>query len=128
MAVEVARLAPENFDKWESFRNILLVRTVSLIQTLSKSERFRCSHLLVSSIVVLSSHRQFPRFDVIRLKILQQIEVKEFKHDEYIVRQGEIGSGSHTCVYTPLYYNRIMVFAGEHFFIIQEGSVRVVND
>lgn len=28
---------------------------------------------------------------LLRLKILQQIEVKEYKDGEYIVRQGEIG-------------------------------------
>jgi hypothetical protein len=91
VAVEVARLAPENFDKWESFRNILLVRTVSLIQTLSKSERFHFSLLFLLKLCCLSL-RRCSRSDFIRLKILQQIEVKEFKHDEYIVRQGEIGS------------------------------------
>lgn len=90
MAVEVARLAPENFDKWESFRNILLVRTVSLIQTLSKSERCSCS--TISLLYTILS------FYVIRLKILQQIEVKEFKDDEYIVRQGEIGNRICTCL------------------------------
>lgn len=77
--VQVAKLTPEHFDKWESFRNVLLVKTVPLIQTLPRKER---------------------------MTILQNLQIREFKDGEYICRQGEIG---------------------EEFFIIQEGSVKVVE-
>jgi CRP-like cAMP-binding protein len=62
--VEVAKLCPDHFDKWESFRNLLLVKTVPLIQKLPRNERS---------------------------KILQNLQIKEFKDGEYIIRQGEKG-------------------------------------
>lgn len=77
--VDVAVLTPEFFLDWDSFRSILLVRTVPLIQMLPRKERN---------------------------KILQNLVIREFKDGEYIIRQGE---------------------KGEDFFIVQEGSVKVVE-
>ncbi len=77
--VAVARLTVEHFEKWEQFRNLLLVKTVPLIQILPRKER---------------SH------------ILQSLVVREYRDGEYIIRQGE---------------------KGEEFFIIQDGSVKVVQ-
>lgn len=37
--VQVAKLSLEYFDKWETFRNLLLVKTVPLIQKLPRKER-----------------------------------------------------------------------------------------
>jgi [calcium/calmodulin-dependent protein kinase] kinase len=54
----------EYFDKWEQFRNLLLVKTVPLIQILPRKER---------------SH------------ILQSLVVREYRDGEYIIRQGEKG-------------------------------------
>lgn len=62
--VAVARLTVEHFDKWEQFRNLLLVKTVPLIQILPRKER---------------SH------------ILQSLVVREYRDGEYIIRQGEKG-------------------------------------
>lgn len=77
--LQVGRVTQEHFDKWESFRNLLLVKTVPMIQKLPRKER---------------------------ITILQNLQVKEFKDGEYICYQGE---------------------QGEEFFIIQEGSVKVVE-
>eukprot|EP01039_Chlorochromonas_danica_P006130 gene6130-6750_t len=77
--VQVAKLSMEYFDKWESFRNLLLVKTVPLVQKLPRKERS---------------------------KILQNLQIREFKDGDYIIKQGE---------------------KGEDFFIIQEGSVKVVE-
>lgn len=77
--VQIAKLTQEHFDKWDSFRNLLLVKTVPLIQKLPRKERSQ---------------------------ILQNLVVRDFKDGEYIIRQGE---------------------KGEDFYIIQEGSVRVVE-
>lgn len=62
--VNVAMLDPEHFDKWDSFRNLLLVKTVPLVQMLPRKER---------------------------QKILQNLTIREFSNGEYIVTQGEIG-------------------------------------
>eukprot|EP01032_Pedospumella_encystans_P009513 gene9513-11190_t len=79
VAVNVAVLSPEHFDKWDSFRNLLLVKTVPMVQMLPRKER---------------------------QKILQNLSIKDFRDGDYIIRQGDVG---------------------EDFFIIQEGSVKVVE-
>jgi hypothetical protein len=80
VAVNVARLTSENFDKWGEFRNLLLVKNVPLIQQLPRKERS---------------------------SIIQNLVIREFRDGEYIIRQGE---------------------RGEDFFIILEGSVKVVGE
>jgi CRP-like cAMP-binding protein len=62
--VNVAVLSPEHFDKWDSFRNLLLVKTVPMVQMLPRKER---------------------------QKILQDLQVRDFKDGDYIIRQGEQG-------------------------------------
>jgi hypothetical protein len=56
----------EHFDlkMWSDFRNILLGREVPLIQGLPRKER---------------------------IQILQSLTIKEFKDNEYIIRQGDKG-------------------------------------
>ncbi len=39
VAVNVAVLSPEHFDKWDSFHNLLLVKTVPMVQMLPRKER-----------------------------------------------------------------------------------------
>eukprot|EP01034_Spumella_vulgaris_P036339 gene36339-44829_t len=80
-AVYVAKVPAEQFDlkQWCDFRNILLGRSVPLIQGLPRKER---------------------------IQILQSLTIKEFKDKEYIIRQGDVG---------------------EECYIIQEGSVKVVE-
>lgn len=70
-SVRVAVLTPDHFDKWDSFRNLLLVKSVPMIQMLPRKER---------------------------QKITQDLVIKEFKDGEYIIRQGDHGnlSSSHT--------------------------------
>ena len=63
--MEVAILHPAFFDRWDSFRNLLLVKTVPLVQMLPRRER---------------------------QKILQNLTIKEYKDSEYIIRQGEKGA------------------------------------
>lgn len=64
-AVNVAVLSPEHFDKWDSFRNLLLVKTVPMVQMLPRKER---------------------------QKILQNLQIRDFKDGDYIIRQGEQGT------------------------------------
>lgn len=64
VAVNVAVLSPEHFDKWDSFRNLLLVKTVPMIQMLPRKER---------------------------QKILQNLSIKDFRDGDYIIRQGDVG-------------------------------------
>ncbi|RYH24736.1 hypothetical protein EON65_16395 [archaeon] len=66
-SVKVARLSAEFFDHWESFRNLLLVKTVPLIQKLPRKERSQ---------------------------ILQHLQVREFKDGDYIIKQGEKGAST----------------------------------
>jgi hypothetical protein len=68
-SVFVAKIHSEHFDlkMWSDFRNILLGRTVPLIQGLPRKER---------------------------IQILQSLTIKEFKDDEYIIRQGDKGEYS----------------------------------
>ncbi|KAJ1429688.1 cyclic nucleotide-binding-like protein [Ochromonadaceae sp. CCMP2298] len=77
--VNVAVLLPELFDKWDSFRNLLLVKTVPMVQMLPRRER---------------------------QTILRNLQIRDFKDKDFIVRQGE---------------------QGEEFYIIQEGSVKVTE-
>jgi CRP-like cAMP-binding protein len=70
MAVNVAVLSPEHFDKWDSFRNLLLVKTVPMVQMLPRKER---------------------------QKILQNLFIRDFKDGEYIIRQGEQGEWINIC-------------------------------
>jgi cAMP-dependent protein kinase regulator len=77
--VHIAILTAEFFNKWASLRNLLLVRTVPLLQKLPKEER---------------------------QKILREMRIHRFEDGEHIIRQGDVG---------------------EEFFIIQEGSVKVVQ-
>lgn len=69
-SVYVAKIGAEHFDKkqWCDFRNILLGRTVPLIQGLPRKER---------------------------IQILQSLTIKEFKDKEYIIRQGDVGTDMH---------------------------------
>eukprot|EP01038_Epipyxis_sp_PR26KG_P005579 gene5579-7704_t len=62
--VPVARLACQHFDKWNNFRNLLLVKPVPLIQMLPRKER---------------------------LEIIDKMKIKEYSDGEYIVVQDEIG-------------------------------------
>ena len=62
--VNIAVLTSEYFDKWDSFRYLLLIKTVPMIQTLPRKERQR---------------------------IVQNLVIKEFKDGEYIIRQGDTG-------------------------------------
>ena len=62
--MNVAVLSPEHFDKWDSFRNLLLVKTVPMVQMLPRKER---------------------------QKILQNLQIRDFKDGDYIIRQGEQG-------------------------------------
>lgn len=64
VAVNVAVLSPEHFDKWDTFRNLLLVKTVPMIQMLPRKER---------------------------QKILQNLTIRDFRDGDYIIRQGEQG-------------------------------------
>ena len=57
-------LSPENFDKWESFRSLLLVKTVPMVQMLPRKER---------------------------QKILLNLTIRDFKDGEFIITQGEQG-------------------------------------
>eukprot|EP01035_Chromulina_nebulosa_P018133 gene18133-23787_t len=63
-AVDVAKLIPENFDKWENYRNILIIKAVPLIQMLPKQDLN---------------------------EIIEKMQIKEYNKDEYIIRQGESG-------------------------------------
>jgi len=65
VAVNVAVLSPEHFDKWDSFRNLLLVKTVPMVQMLPRKER---------------------------QKILQNLSIKDFRDGDYIIRQGDVGT------------------------------------
>ncbi len=60
----VACLEEENFDKWNTFRTVLLVRSVPLMQLL-------------------------PRHD--RQEIMAHMIIRTYHKDEYIIRQGDIG-------------------------------------
>lgn len=64
--VHIAKVCSEHFEKkhWSDFRNILLGRSVPLIQGLPRKER---------------------------IQILQSLTIKEFKDKEYIIKQGEKG-------------------------------------
>lgn len=79
VSVNIAVLSLEYFDKWDSFRNLLLIKTVPMIQMLPRKER---------------------------QKILQNLQIREFKDNEYIIKQGD---------------------HGEDFYIIQDGSVQVTE-
>jgi CRP-like cAMP-binding protein len=68
--VNVAVLSPEHFDKWDSFRNLLLVKTVPMVQMLPRKER---------------------------QKILQNLQIRDFKDGDYIIRQGEQGEQVARC-------------------------------
>lgn len=70
VAVNVAVLTPEHFDKWDTFRNLLLVKTVPMVQMLPRKER---------------------------QKILQNLFIRDFKDGEYIIRQGEQGESLLEC-------------------------------
>ena len=63
-AVNIAVLSPENFDKWDSFRSLLLVKTVPMVQMLPRKER---------------------------QKILLNLQIRDFKDGEFIIKQGEQG-------------------------------------
>ena len=64
--VQVARLTPEYFDRpfWDSFRGLLLVRAVPMIQCLPRKER---------------------------QQVLQAMQVRDFKDGDHIIRQGDPG-------------------------------------
>lgn len=64
-SVRVAVLTPDLFEKWDSFRNLLLVKSVPMIQMLPRKER---------------------------QKISQELVIREFKDGEYIIRQGDHGT------------------------------------
>jgi hypothetical protein len=78
VAVNVAVLSPEHFDKWDSFRNLLLVKTVPMIQMLPRKER---------------------------QKILQNLSIKDFRDGDYIIRQGDVGKHSTLFTHILLAYN-----------------------
>lgn len=78
-AVNVAVLSPEHFDKWDSFRNLLLVKTVPMVQMLPRKER---------------------------QKILQNLQIRDFKDGDYIIRQGEQGQTSCTLSLFPTETNQ----------------------
>jgi len=78
--VTVARLEYSEFHKWETFRAVLLVKSVPIIQRLPSTER---------------------------ADIISKMVVREYHTNQHIIRQGE---------------------QGDEFFIIREGSVRVVED
>ena len=79
VAVNIAVLSPEHFDKWDSFRNLLLVKTVPMIQMLPRKERQR---------------------------ILQNLSIRDFKDGDYIIRQGEQGKyiSISTYIYTIILF------------------------
>lgn len=117
VAVNVAVLSPEHFDKWDSFRNLLLVKTVPMVQMLPRKER---------------------------QKILQNLSIKDFRDGDYIIRQGDVGkyylqylnkfylvsvqhTGGISINISDISTQCFLITLGEDFFIIQEGSVKVVE-
>jgi CRP-like cAMP-binding protein len=122
-SVRVAVLTPENFEKWDSFRNLLLVKSVPMIQMLPRKER---------------------------QKITQELVIREFKDGEYIIRQGDHGKlmlainqlspyctsmlfiiTSCTSQHKHALHHHILHITsshtGEDFYIIQDGSVHVTE-
>jgi hypothetical protein len=108
-SVRVAVLTPEYFEKWDSFRNLLLVKSVPMIQMLPRKER---------------------------QKITQDLVIREFKDGEYIIRQGDHGKLMLSIDQLSLYCTSIITYctshlyrssSGEDFFIIQDGSVHVTE-
>lgn len=73
------RITPAHFDKWETYYQFLLIKSISLFQHLETQET---------------------------KETIRKLQVREYKDGDYICTQGEIG---------------------EEFFIIQEGSVKVVE-
>jgi len=122
-SVRVAVLTPDNFEKWDSFRNLLLVKSVPMIQMLPRKER---------------------------QKITQELVIREFKDGEYIIRQGDHGKlmlainqlspyctsmlfiiTSCTSQHKHAIHHHILHITssrtGEDFYIIQDGSVHVTE-
>lgn len=64
VSIDIACLLPEQFSIWESYRNILLVQGVPLIQSIPRSER-----------IVIISHAL----------------IKAFKEGDCIIKQGDTG-------------------------------------
>jgi hypothetical protein len=64
VSIDIACLLPEQFTIWESYRNILLVQGVPLIQSIPRSER-----------IVVISHAV----------------TKAYKTGECIIKQGDMG-------------------------------------
>lgn len=77
--VQLAVLAYDSFPLWENFRQYLLIKKVPLFATLSLGERN---------------------------ELFNQRSCKVFEAEEYIIRQGEVGS---------------------EFFVVLEGSVNVIE-
>jgi hypothetical protein len=78
--VSIGIISPADFEKWDSFRNLLIVKSVPLLQKLPKDER---------------------------QNILRDVKIKRFDDGDVIIREGDVG---------------------EEFFIIQEGSVQVIQN
>ena len=63
-SVVLAKLTSQHFDEWQTFRKVLITKTVPLIQWLPKDRR---------------------------TELLSQMETEHYNTNDYIIKQGEIG-------------------------------------